>query len=363
MEREAAAAMVSCLTMTPSENLRRAVRFERPDWIPMTFHINPACWNHYPHDALQELMVDHPLLFPGYQPVETVEPHFTPVQLKDHPYTDGWGCVWETMEDGVTGMVHQHPLADWSAFETYEPPDPEVSNGLVPIDWDAIARNMSERKGRGELVKAGLRHGHTFLQLIDIRGYENLVFDMADEEPRLWRLIEMIEAFNLTLVERYIELGADWIGYAEDLGMQVGPMLSPDHFRKYIKPSYQRLMAPARDKGLIVHMHSDGDIRSLVDDLIDGGVEVINLQDLVNGVDWIAERFAGRVCIDLDIDRQDIVPRGTPEQIDALIREEVEKLSTPQGGLMMIHGMYPGEPLENAKALMDAMERYAGYHS
>lgn len=85
--------------------------------------------------------------------------------------------------------------------------------------------------------------------------------------------------------------------------MQVGPMLSPGTFRKYIKPSYQRLMGPAREAGCMVHMHSDGDIRDLVDDLINCGVEIINLQDLVNGMDWIKEHLAGRICIDLDIDR------------------------------------------------------------
>jgi uroporphyrinogen-III decarboxylase len=110
-------------------------------------------------------------------------------------------------------------------------------------------------------------------------------------------------------------------------------------------------------------MHSDGDIRHLVDDIIDSGVEVINLQDLVNGIDWIAERFRGKVCVDLDIDRQLITPYGTPAQIDALIREEVEKIATPQGGLAMIYGLYPGVPLENVKALMDAMETYSFYYS
>lgn len=349
--------------MTPSENLRRAIRFETPDWIPMEFHINGACWNHYPHDALQELMVEHLLLFPGYEPEERVVPKHSPVQLKDHPYTDPWGCVWETMDDGITGSVHQHPLADWAAFEAYEPPDPAVTNGLVPIDWGETATRMRATKARGEMVMASLRHGHTFLQLVDIRGYENLMFDMIDEDPRLWELIAMLEAFNLALINRYIELGAELIGYPEDLGMQIGPMLSPDHFRKYIKPSYQRMMQPAREKGLIVHMHSDGDIRDLVDDIVDGGVEMMNLQDLVNGVDWIAAKFAGNVCIDLDIDRQHITPHGTPERVDALIREEVEKLSTPQGGLTMIYGLYPGVPLANAKALMDAMEKYAGYYA
>ena len=90
---------------------------------------------------------------------------------------------------------------------------------------------------------------------------------------------------------------------------------------------------------------------------------MINLQDLVNGIDWIAEQFAGRTCIDLDIDRQMITARGTPEQIDALIREEVEKLGSKAGGLMMIYGLYPGVPVANIQALMDSMEKYATHYS
>ena len=92
-------------------------------------------------------------------------------------------------------------------------------------------------------------------------------------------------------------------------------------------------------------------------------MEIINLQDLVNGIDWIADKFKGKLCVELDIDRQKITPYGTPEEIDALILEEVSKIGTPQGGLCMIYGLYPGVPLENAKALMDAMEKYAFYFS
>ena len=69
-----------------------------------------------------------------------------------------------------------------------------------------------------------------------------------------------------------------------------------------------------------------------------------------------------KICIDLDIDRQQITPFGTPEQIDALIKEEVKKISVPEGGLMMTYGLYPGLPLENVRAVMDAMERYAAYY-
>ena len=65
----------------------------------------------------------------------------------------------------------------------------------------------------------------------------------------------------------------------------------------------------------------------------------------------------------LDIDRQRITPRGAPRQIDDLIREEVKKLGSKEGGLMMVYGLYPGVPVENIRALMDAMERYSTYYS
>ena len=281
------------------------------------------------------------------------------MQRRDEPYRDPWGCVWHTSEDGITGTVTEHPLADWAAFADYRRPIPTGRTACGRSTGRRSPRTSKTRKAQGKLLQTGLRHGHTFLQLCDIRGYQALMYDMADDDPRLRRLIAMLEEFNLAVVERYLAAGAEWMSYPEDLGMQVGPMVSPRHFRKYIRPSYQRLMRPALDAGCVVHMHSDGDIRLLVDDMLEAGVEVINLQDLVNGIDWIAARFAGKVCIDLDIDRQQITFGGTPAEIDALIREEVTKLGRKEGGLMMIYGLYPGVPMANVKALMDAMERYA----
>ena len=173
----------------------------------------------------------------------------------------------------------------------------------------------------------------------------------------------MVETFSIGIVERYLDAGAEMMCYPGDLGMQRGPLLSPEHFRTYIKPIYEHLIAPVHKAGCLVHMHSDGDIRNLADELVLSGMDVLNLlvamrrsgQDLINGVDWIAKNLGGRVCIDLDIDRQQITRFGLPEQIDTLIREEVEKLGSREGGLMMIYGLYPGVPLENVKAIMDAM--------
>ncbi|MCK5198434.1 MAG: hypothetical protein KAR21_08790 [Spirochaetales bacterium] len=350
--------------MNKRENLLRTIRFETPEYVPMDFVINDACWNHYDHNVLFDLIESHPLLFPDFKrPDGNYKPQYLVTALADKPYTDPWQCVWKTAEDGITGSVHGHPLASWDNFDRYKAPDPLKTDGTYPVDWNVLSKEVEALKAAGQFVQGGLPHGHTFLRIQDIRGYENFIFDMVDEIPDIFKLIEMVEEFNLTYISKWLDLEPDMISYPEDLGMQVGPMLSPDQFRKFIKPSYQRLMKPARDKNIIVHMHSDGDIRTLADDLIDGGVEVINLQDLVNGIDWIADKFAGKVCVDLDIDRQNITFSGTPGQIDALIREEVEKIGSKQGGLMMIYGLYPGVPLENVSALMDAMERYSAFYS
>ncbi len=346
------------------ENLVRTVRFDRPLCIPVDFHINSACWHHYPADALGELMAGHSILFPGFdESAIDAEPEFAPWEKAGERYTDGWGCIWETTDDGIVGTVTERPLESWDKFDAFAAPDPNTTLRLGPAKWGRVAEASRRPRAVGRLANDSLQHGHTFQTLADIRGYENLLFDMADDELRLGRLIEMVEEFNLGVVNKYIELGAEWMGYPEDLGMQAGPMLSPEQFRRFIKPSYQRLIKPARDAGCIIHMHSDGDIRDLAGDLTDGGLDVLNIQDLVNGIDWIAGHLKGKVCIDLDIDRVQVTRFGSPTDIDALIREEVEKLGSPDGGLMMIYGLYPGVPLKNVEALMDAMERYATHYS
>jgi uroporphyrinogen decarboxylase len=341
------------------ENTLRAIRFDRPGHIPVVFWINPACWHHYPQEVLLELVANHRLLFP----VPPSPAEFAPWERAGKPYVDSWGCTWETTDDGITGSVTKHPLADWDVIDTFKAPDPAQTNGMAPIDWQRIKEKIAGIKRANEYPVGSLEHGHTFLRLSYLRGYERLLYDMADGDAGLRRLIDMAETFSLGIVRRYIDLGVAMMRYPEDLGMQRGPMLAPEHFRQYIKPVYERLMAPARAAGCLVHMHSDGDIRDLVDDLVVSGVDALNLQDLVNGIDWIEARLKGRVCIDLDVDRQSVTRFGTPAQIDALIREEVQKLGSPRGGLMMIYGLYPGVPLENVAALMDALERYATFYA
>ncbi len=85
-------------------------------------------------------MAEHPLLFPDYTPMDNIVPDISPVQRRNHPFTDPWGCVWTTREEGITGTVTEHPLAVWQLFDAYMPPNPEITDGFFGVDWEKTAQ-------------------------------------------------------------------------------------------------------------------------------------------------------------------------------------------------------------------------------
>ena len=346
--------------MSTRMNLLKAIHFDYPDSIPMVFHVNDSCWHHYNKEELYSLLASHPGLFPDLSSFETTaNPAFPEYAQKDHPFIDPWGCKWQTSDDGIIGAVTEHPLSDWKSLKTYFAPDPGKTTHWSPINWGEAASSKSSVGFFKSLNSADIGHGHTFLKLIDIHGYENSILDMADEKPEILQLLDMITEFNLGLVDRYIKkVGVEFLGYAEDLGMEIGPMLSPSMFRKYISPAYKQILKPAADAGIITHMHSDGDLKTLYTDLLSLNLHILNLQDLVNGIEWIRDNLKGKICIDLDIDRQKITVNGSPADVREMIDYEVRQLNDPAGGFMMIYGLYPGVPFENISMLMDSMERY-----
>ena len=73
------------------------------------------------------------------------------------------------------------------------------------------------------------------------------------------------------------------------------------------------------------------------------------------------EECQDKICVNLDLDRQ-LFPFCTPADIDAHVREVVEKLGSPRGGLWLTAECAPDVPLENIEAICCALEKYRGYY-
>ena len=223
-------------------------------------------------------------------------------------------------------------------------------------DWEKVKKDIQERRRKGLLTTGDGER--LFDRLYFLRGFENLMIDLATDAPKFPRLIEMLLDYEMRLVSKWLEIGVDIINFHTDIGTQNGLMISPAKFRKYIKPMFKEIFTACRKAGTHVSLCSDGRLLQIVDDLVECGVSMHDPQLRANTLDGIEKIYKGKMCINLDLDRQ-MFPFCKPEDIRRQVKEVVEELGSPQGGLMVFGSVFGGDvSLENIETLCQAMEEY-----
>lgn len=341
------------------ENYIKTITFNNPRWIPCRVSLMPATWRKY-RKSLEDIVLRHPKVFPDYKEGSIDFDAIDNPTYRKGKVIDSWGCVWENIEEGLDGLVVGHPLSDWEKLDTYTPPDPitQEERGGIP-DWEKRREWIKELKSQGKLATGGLLHGFMYMRLYYLRGFENLMIDIALDDPRLERLINMVLEYNIRFINKWLELGVDLMYFGDDLGNQDRLPISPEKFRRYLKPCYKKMFSLCREKNVYVYLHSDGHILEIIDDLIECGINVINPQVRANTIEGLEKVAKGKVCIDLDLDRQ-LFPFATPKEIREHIETAVERLNSPNGGLMLIAECEPDVPLENIEAICDTLEDIGG---
>ena len=312
------------------EDRIKAMQFDYPEYIPVTVRLLLATWIKY-GEALEELVAGHPVVF-GEE--STAARHQDELSEKYHEgeYVDEWGCVWDNIREGCGSIVTGHPVPTREMIHSFKPPPPG----------------------------AGLPHGFIWLRLADLRGFEEIMVDFAEEPPELQMLIDKVLEYSLGETRAMLEDPPQLAYFGDDLGLQRSLPISPAKWRKYMKPCFAAIYGLCHEAGTAVYMHTDGHIVPIINDLIDCGVNVVNAQIRANGLDRLVEECKGKLCVDLDLDRQ-MFPFCTPADIDAHVRECAEKLGGPEGGLWLTAECGPDVPLENIEAICQALEKYRPY--
>ncbi len=341
------------------ENIKRMMFYDYPGWVPVQVSFLPACMNKY-KSVLNELKTKHRRLFPQF---EKIDEH-KPVEYKDF-YIEGevidcWGCIWKNLHGGMVGKVIGHPLENWEYFEEWKKhlPDPEKDGILGPKDWEGILKDIQEKKKHGIFSPDfPLPHGFHFMLMWDLRGFENLMIDMITEEPRLTELMNIIMSYNKYSVLKIIDLGTEFLGLAEDLGIQNNLPVSKELWDRYVKPGYEVTAGEAKKRGIPVYLHSDGHILPIIDDLIDLGITLLNPQSRANGIQPLRERVFKKVAINLDLDRQ-LFPVAEKQDIKKHVNEVFNAFYLPEGGLMINIEINEDVSLEIIDYLFSIVEDY-----
>jgi len=314
-----------------TQRFLKAITYDYPDEVPVVVGYLPAAWMKYGKE-LEALSKEYPEFFPYIPDYKNKESLLSDKTYRLGEYTDEWGCIWDTVEVGMLGYVKGHPLTIREAIISLELP--KNKDGHVP-------------------------HGFMYLRLLDLRGFEEAMVDFAEECEELQILIDKVMEHNCIQVGIRLNTmnKGDIFIFGDDLGMQNGLAIGAEKWRKYLKPAFKKIYAPVKEKGCIVYMHTDGYVLDIIPDLVDCGVDVINPQFRSNGIDNLARICKGKIPLDLDLDRQ-LFPYATPSELDDHVRECIEALYMPEGGLRLKIELNYEVPFENMVALFEAARKY-----
>jgi len=339
--------------MNSRERVKGAIRFEKPDRAPISHAVLPAAQLKY-GQALDEILAEYREDF-GWDymsdlPIEKFSP-----QYKQGLNCDDFGTVWRVEWAGVCGIPVQWPISDLSRYDEY----------LWPKDFSAgppagrqYSGHMCGYDGRWYARGAWIT---TFEQLQQLRGMENLLMDIAAESKEFMRLLDDLLAFNLRWIDRWNKLEYDGLHFGDDWGTQRSLIIRPETWRRLFKPRYAEMFARTKAAGKDVWFHSDGFINDILGDLIEIGVDVINFQIAVVEFDWTARNVRGRLAVRTDIDRQNVLPFGSPSQVKEEVQRTFEACGTPRGGIIACGEIGPDVPLANILAMYEAFREYGVY--
>jgi uroporphyrinogen decarboxylase len=332
--------------------MRKAFAFDNPDRLPVYYHPSPA--GLYVHgqkllDLFREYPPDNPITFDALPqpPADAFDPDGRYHEIKK----DAWGTTWEYRIFGIAGHPYEHAIPSAEAMDAYVFP-------MVPECYGE--RFEQERLRIQQLKEKYLVFGgggtSIFEKLCGLRPFEDVLVDLAAREPAMLRLLDRLMEFGHKHVEYHLAVGSDVIMFGDDWGMQDSLLISPALFRKVFKPRLRALMEPVRRTGAWIFYHSCGAVQPLYHDLVELGINGLWHQiGLYDAEAFAKEAARNRTVLFLHMDRQRLVPLGTPHQIRETVKRYTDIHQRLGGGAIHYVEIENDAPFENVEALIKAV--------
>ena len=274
----------------------------------------------------------------------------------ERDYVDEWGvgfrAVPYTTRFGVGRYTEPsvHPLADASALARYRPPDPDRDELYRDAEWTI-------REFGDEYWIVGVTVTTIFEAAWALRGLEQLLMDFIDDPDLADEILDLPYRYHLAAAERLTRMGVDMIWLGDDVGHQSGMLISPEHWRRFLKPRMAELIATVKgiEPRLKVAYHTDGRVNAIVPELIEIGVDVLNpVQPAAMDPAALKREHGQALSFWGSIDEQHTLPFGSPDDVRREARERIETVGAG-GGLILgpTHHVQLDTPLENFWALVE----------
>ncbi|MBN1965289.1 MAG: hypothetical protein JW910_11640, partial [Anaerolineae bacterium] len=265
--------------MKHRERVQMALAHQQPDRCPMQVSFTPEfaarlrddlqlkgrSVSHNPHGGGNTYELERAI---GEDMLLTSVGWANSYYLAEGAYTDEWGVGWQahpyTTPFGTghyTEMV-RHPLADAAALVTYHPPDP-----ARPELYSEAARVIETYQDEYWIV--GVTVTTIFETAWALRGYEQMLMDLVLDPDLADAILELPYRYHLAAARKLVQMGVDMIWTGDDVGAQHAMLISPQHWRKFLKPRLANFYAELKaiNPAVQIAYHSDGNILPIIPDL------------------------------------------------------------------------------------------------
>lgn len=363
--------------MQARERVSLALSHREPDRVPIDYwgspETNQKLRSHYGFST-QEQVLDHfdvdfrYIEGPRYVGPEprvhqngAVEDHWgvlrLPVQVGSGDTTTLYREVINSPLAGADSLADLHRYRGWA--------DPDW------FDYECVREQVAEARQLGKVVVFMGDRVNRCAQLkpaMYLRGTEQILLDLSLAPEMAEYIIRRIAEFYLEYARRTFGAAGDGIDIfftGDDFGTQEGMFISPQMWRRFLRPGFQMLVELGKDYGYRVAHHSCGSIKPIIPDLIDCGLDILNpIQPDVYDMDRneLKRVFGDRLCFHGSISIQRTLPFGSPEDVRQEVRERFASLGPGAGFVFCTaHNIQADTPIENIQALFDAYRELARY--
>ena len=347
--------------MNEKERVKRCINFNKIDKIPWQINYTTEIAdkimrsenieklqykvlgkNIYTYNKLDDFLGNH-ITYVRNRAVNSVK------EIKIGFFQDEWGVIWDRTIDKEIGVPVNYVLED-NNFSKLEVPDPD--------DLDRYAHfqpTIDANKNRYILAKLSYS---LFERAWSLRGMENLMVDFVINPDFVYELFNKITNFNLKIIENLKNFNIDGIYFGDDWGEQRGLLISPDMWRKFIKPYLKIMYKKTHDSGYAVFIHSCGDITKVLKDLSEIGLDVFNpFQPEVIDVENVLKEYKQKLAFYGGVSIQKTLPFGSKLEVIREIENKIE-LATKYGGLIIApsHDMPPDIPVNNIITMLERIK-------
>jgi len=354
--------------MNHRERVETALNHETPDRCPMQISFTPE----FAQRLREEMHTDNPRLHNPHGGGNTygLERSLDEDLLltsvgwansyysSSEAYTDEWGIGWDLKEystkygKGTYTEITTHPLADDKAVASYRPPDPNRP------DLYEDARETIRQFGK-EYWIVGVTVCTIFETAWALRGLDQMMIDFVLNPELADEILDIPFKYHLAAAKKMVELGVDMIWTGDDVGTQQSMLISPELWRRFLKPRMAEFISEVKkiNHGVQVAYHSDGMVEPIIPELIEIGLDVLNpVQPACMDPGKIKKKYGEHLSFWGTIDEQYTLPFGTAGEVKNEVKERLA--SVGEGGGLIIgptHHVQLDTPMENFKAMVDTI--------